>query len=210
MTPALESAREAFALRAWTQALEAFASADRLERADHERMAIAAYLAGADERCERAWEAAYHAALDDGQAAEAARCAFWLGLCLMLRGQMARAGGWLSRTESLVAETGVDCAASGYLLIPAVLGALEGGDAAGARDLAVRAIETGRRFDDADLRALGVLGLGQALIGLGDTVDGTARLDDVMVSVTALERAEHRGDEEVARRGTVHTRLGDE
>jgi DNA-binding CsgD family transcriptional regulator len=150
-------------------------------------MAIAAYLAGADEQCERAWEAAHHAARDDGEPAEAARCAFWLGLCLMLRGQMAQAGGWLSRTESLIAEMDTGCATSGYLLIPALLGALEGGDAAGARDLAVRAIDIGKLFDDADLRAFAVLGLGQALIALGDTVDGTARLDEVMVSVTAGE-----------------------
>jgi DNA-binding CsgD family transcriptional regulator len=187
MTPALKLAREAFALRAWTQALEAFASADGLERADHERIAIAAYLSGADERCERAWEAAHHAALDDGESAEAARCAFWLGLCLMLRGQMAQAGGWLSRTESIIAESGVDCAASGYLLIPALLSALDGGDAADARDLSVRALDIGRRFDDADLRAFAVIGLGQALIALGNTVDGTAHLDEVMVSVTSGE-----------------------
>jgi DNA-binding NarL/FixJ family response regulator len=187
MTPALKLAREAFARRAWTQALEAFATADGLERADHERFAIAAYLAGADEQCERSWKAAYQAALDDGESAEAARCAFWLGLCLMLRGQMAQAGGWLTRTESLIVEADVDCAASGYLLIPALLGALEGGDAAGARDLALRAIDIGKRFDEADLRAFGVLGLGQAFIALGDTVHGTARLDEVMVSVTADE-----------------------
>jgi hypothetical protein len=173
--------------RAWTQALEAFASAGELEAADHERVAIAAYLTGADERCERAWATAHHAALAAGDSAEAARCAFWLGLCLMLRGQMAHAGGWLSRAESIVTEADAECAASGYLLIPALLGALDCGDAAGAHDLALGAVDIGRRFDDGDLRAFGMLGLGQALIARGDTAEGTARLDEVMVSVTASE-----------------------
>lgn len=187
MTSALELAREAFARQEWAPALEAFASAAVIERADHERVAVAAYLTGADERCERAWEAAHHAAVAEGEPAEAARCAFWLGVCLLLRGRSARAGGWLRRTASLIAEADVDCAASGYLLIPAVLGALDDGDAAHARDLAANAIDIGRRLGDPDLRALGVLGLGQALLALGDTVEGTARLDEVMVSVTAGE-----------------------
>ena len=76
-------------------------------------------------------------------------------------------------------------AASGYLLIPRLLGALGAGDPAGARDLAVQATELGNRFADPDLRAFGTLGHGQALIAMGDPAAGTARLDEVMVSVTA-------------------------
>jgi ATP/maltotriose-dependent transcriptional regulator MalT len=154
---------------------------------DHERTAVAAYLTGQDEACEQAWEAAYRVALDADDVAESARCAFWLALCLMMRGRMAQAGGWLGRAESLLADAEIECAASGYLLIPQVLGALDGGDPATARDLAVRATELGKRFDDADLRAFGTLGHGQALIAMGDTVAGTARLDDVMVSVASGE-----------------------
>ena len=47
--------------------------------------------------------------------------------------------------------------------------------------------EIGDRFGDADLRAFATLGHGQALIAMGETVAGTARLDDVMVSVTSGE-----------------------
>ena len=65
--------------------------------------------------------------------------------------------------------------------------ALESGDAAAARDLAVAATNVGRRFGDADLCAFGTLGHGQALIALDDTAGGTARLDEAMVSVTAGE-----------------------
>jgi DNA-binding NarL/FixJ family response regulator len=105
----------------------------------------------------------------------------------MLRSQMAQAGGWLSRASSLVEEAEVDCVASGYLCIPALLGALGDGDATAARGLALQAIDLANGFGDADLRAFGVLGLGQALIASGETVDGMARLDEVMVSVAAGE-----------------------
>ena len=186
-TLAARLGREAFARGAWTQALEAYASASTLDRVDLEQIAIAAYLTGADDRCEQAWEAAHHAAVDEGAPAEAARCAFWLGLCLMLRGRTAQAGGWLHRAAALVGEADAECAATGYVLIPGLLGALHNGDAAGARDLALQVIDIATRMADPDLRAFGVLGLGQALVAAGDAAAGCARFDEVMVSVIAGE-----------------------
>jgi DNA-binding NarL/FixJ family response regulator len=67
------------------------------------------------------------------------------------------------------------------------LGALEAGDPATARDLALRAASLGTQSHDADLRAFGILGHGQALIATGQVAQGTARLDEVMVSVTGGE-----------------------
>ena len=190
MTEGVEQARAAFARQGWTEAFAAFTgSAERglLDADDHERLAVCAYLIGADEECARAWEAAHRAALAVGDHAESARSAFWLALCLLLRGQVAQAGGWLARAERLVAETEHDCAAAGYLLVPGLLHALDIGDASRARDMAIAATESGERFDDADLRAFGILGHGQALIAMGDTASGMARLDSVMVSVTSGE-----------------------
>ena len=191
MPAPIERARAAFADRDWSAACAAFAEAVELSAADSEQRAVAAYLTGNDDVCERAWEAAHRAALEAGDVEDAARYAFWLGLCLMLRGQPAQAGGWLSKAHSLVDDTagggGGEMAASGYLLIPACLGALDGGDAAAARDLALRVIDVAKRCDDRDLLAFGLLGHGQALIALGDTGAGTARLDEVMVSVTGGE-----------------------
>jgi DNA-binding CsgD family transcriptional regulator/tetratricopeptide (TPR) repeat protein len=190
MTAPVERARTAFARQEWRDAFRAFAEtaeAESLDPADYERLAVSAYLVGEDDECVEAWEAAHRAALDAGDGAGAARCAFWLGLCLMLRAQVAQASGWFARAERLIEDARLDCAAAGYLLIPGALGALEGGDAGAARDLAVRATELANRFDDPDLRAFGTLGHGQALIAMGDTAGGTARLDEVMVSVTAGE-----------------------
>lgn len=157
------------------------------DAAELERVAVAAYLSGHDAESIAAWEAAHRRHLAAGERAEAARCSFWLALCLLLQGQPARAGGWLSRARGLVEAAGDDCAAAGYLLIPGLLTALDAGDAATARDLAVGATTIGDRFDDPDLRALGTLGHGQALIALGDTDAGRGKLDEVMVSVTAGE-----------------------
>ncbi|MGE3289541.1 MAG: LuxR C-terminal-related transcriptional regulator, partial [Pseudonocardia sp.] len=75
---------------------------------------------------------------------------------------------------------------SGYLLIPEFLGVLDA-DPAAAHDLAVRAGEIGARLDDGDLRALGLLSRGQALIGMGRTEEGFGCLDDVMLSVTGAD-----------------------
>jgi ATP/maltotriose-dependent transcriptional regulator MalT len=158
-----------------------------LDAAHHERQAVDAYLLGNDDATSDAWEGAYRAHLDAGDRANAARCAFWLGLCLMLSGREAQASGWLTRTQRLVETIDDECAALGYLLIPELLGALAVGDATGAYAAAHRATEIGARLSDPDLCAFGILGQGQALIAQGDTAMGVTRLDEVMVSVVADE-----------------------
>ena len=186
MSSPLERALDATARRSWADAYAGFAEAQAggaLTGDDLERYAVAAYLAGRDDDCTQAWEAAHRAAVDAGDPGDAARRAVLLALCLLLRGQMAHAGGWLARAETLVAEAG-NCAAAGYVLVPRALAALDH-DPAAAASLAEEATAIGRRCGDADLVALGILGHGQALLAKGDRRRGTARLDEVMVSVTA-------------------------
>ncbi len=156
MSDRLQPGRDAYTRHAWTVAYDAFtaASSVELDGADLERLAIAAYMIGNDDDSAAAWEAAHRQYLKADDPAEAARCTCWLALCLLLRGQTAQAGGWLSRTEGIIEAADIECAAVGYLLIPALLGALEDGDATSARTMAVRATEIGNRFDDPDLRAL--------------------------------------------------------
>ncbi len=140
-------------------------------------------MIGEDDAAVSAFQAAHDRHLDAGENSEAARCGFWVAFCLMTRGQVAHAGGWLSRSEGLIGEG--DCVARGFLLIPALLGALDSNDPATARDMAMEARAVANRFDDPDLRAFGTLGHGQALIALGEPAPGLALLDEVMLSVEA-------------------------
>jgi DNA-binding CsgD family transcriptional regulator len=179
---------EAFAQRAWRAAYRLLSQVPRgdLTYAELDRLAVAAYLIGEDDEAVAAWEQAHKGHTDAGERAEAARCAFWAGFCLMMRGQMARAGGWLRRGESVIGQD-LDCPARGYLLIPALIGALGSDDAATARQLALQAAEIAARFGDADLAAFSTLGEGQALLAMGDEAAGLARLDDVMLAVSSGE-----------------------
>ena len=179
--------RDAFGRRAWAQVrqgLDAVAVEERTV-ADLERLAVVSYLVGEDGDAAAAWEQAHLRHVDAGDRAEAARCAFWAALCLMLQGQTARAGGWLRRAQRLIGE--LDCPAAGYVEIPAMLAALDAGDGAAARDLALRMGDVADRFDERDLKALSEAGLGQALVAMGDDAAGLAQLDEVMLSVSSGE-----------------------
>ena len=151
-----------------------------------EQLAVSSYLIGDDDGCATAWEAAHLGHVESGNAAEAARCSFWLAFCLMMRGQSAQASGWLGQTAGILGDD-LDCSARGYVMIPALLGALESGEASTARELAISAAEIADRFGDADLRSFARLGEGQALVALGELAAGTARFDQVMLSVTRGE-----------------------
>ncbi|KAB1139582.1 tetratricopeptide repeat protein [Streptomyces luteolifulvus] len=182
--------REAYERLAWRDAYEQLSAADRqgqLEADDLDRMARAAYLIGAIDAATGTWERAHHAFLKRGEAAPAVRCAFWAGLTLVLHGEHARGGGWLARAQNILENTALDCAEEGYLRIPMALQALDRGDPEAARRSCVEITEIADRFDDADLRALGTLGQGQALVAQGRAAQGVAMLDEAMVAVTTGE-----------------------
>ncbi|MFR9804534.1 helix-turn-helix transcriptional regulator [Pseudonocardia sp. RS010] len=187
---ALVEARAAFGRRAWAEAYARFVDARArvpLAPRDLEQLATAAYLTGHDEESTDAWAGAHRARLDGGQTEQAVRCAFWLGLGLLLRGELAPGSGWTARARSLVDQHRLDGVEVGYLLVPDGLMALAGGDRPAARDLFERAHTPGRRFGDADLSALGCVGLGQVLLRQGRTVEGLGRFDEAMVAVTLGE-----------------------
>lgn len=189
MAGTVDEGREAFGRQAWAQAYALLANAreGELDPEDLERLAIAAYLVGRDEESAQAWERAHLACLRLDDPGRAAQCGFWLGLALLFRGETARASGWLGRVGRLVENGELDCAARGYLLVPAALQACNSGDAAGAHALFTEAGKIAAQFGDKDLAAFACLGQGQASIGLRETARGVALLDEVMVSVTTGE-----------------------
>ncbi|MGY1828109.1 LuxR C-terminal-related transcriptional regulator [Blastococcus sp. SYSU DS0541] len=187
----LQVGRAAVDRRAWEQAYEHLAAADDQgglrDAEDLLRLGLSAHLTRRDEVAERAWERAYEAFADRGDALAAVRCAFWLGLVLvMARGAEERGGGWIARAQRVVEETAPRaCAERGYLLLPVGLREMDRGDPAAARRAFAEAARTGRHFRDVDLATLGCLGQGQALLRSGATARGLAELDEAMVAVQA-------------------------
>src|SRR6266540_6052426 len=186
----LERGRQAYDRQAWGEAFAQLSAADRassLEPADLERVAFAAHLLGRDEDSAEMGARAHHEYLRLGDVPRAVWAAFWLGMGLLNRGEMARAGGWLARGRRLLDQTQVDCVEQGYLLFPMALQTLMQGDAATAFATFDQAGKIADRFGDPDLMTLSRLGRGQSLVMLGEAVEGVAWLDEAMVAVTAGE-----------------------
>jgi DNA-binding CsgD family transcriptional regulator len=188
--PALDKGRDSFARQEWRDAyahLSAAIHEGPLELEDLERLAVAAYLVGRDDDSADIWALAHQECLRLGNMARAARCAFWLALGLLGRGEVARGGGWLARAGRLLEEAQLDCVERGYLLVPVALQCMAQGNTEAAYAAFDQASNIGDRFGEMDLTTLGRLGRGQALLQLGKIRDGVALLDEVMVAVTSGE-----------------------
>ncbi|HEX3669174.1 MAG TPA: LuxR C-terminal-related transcriptional regulator [Acidimicrobiia bacterium] len=189
MTGALDRGRESFRRRAWADAYAELSAADRdapLGLDDLEMLAAAAALAGDDPASTDAWARAHQEYVRAGDPAQAVRCAFWLVLGLMLRGELAPAAGWLARAQRLAGDV-QGRAEEGCLLLGDAVQLMFAGDAEGANAMYSRAAEIGVRFGDPDVTAMARLGEGQTAIMLGRTTDGLTLLDEAMVAVTADE-----------------------
>jgi DNA-binding CsgD family transcriptional regulator len=188
---ALARGREAFGRRAWSDACAHLAAADAgpegpLGVDDLDRLAVASYLTGRDADCADAWARAHRQAMQGGDIAAAARCAFWLGFTLLLRNEVAQGGGWLARAQRLVDDAGLDTVVQGYLLLPGALQSKES-DPESAFAAFERAGRIAERFGDPDLATLSRLGRGESLVLLGHVAEGVAWLDEAMVAVAAFE-----------------------
>ena len=189
-TDELERGRESYARRAWIDAYESLSGADEvrsLAAPDLELLATSAYMLGRDDEYVSALERAHHAYLDGGEPLRAVRCAFWMGINLILRGEMGRAGGWVGRARRLVEREDRECVEQGYLLLPLMFEHEAAGDHDAAIAAAADAAAIGERFGDADLFALAGHDRGILLIQQGRVVEGLGLLDEAMVAVTAGE-----------------------
>jgi DNA-binding NarL/FixJ family response regulator len=187
-TAQLEHAREHYGRRAWAQAFECLAAVDRvlgLDAEDLERLAMAAYLSGRDDDYLNALERAHQAFLETGEKLRGVRCAFWLGLRLLFRGETGRATGWLARAERLIEDESNRCVERGYLLLPPATESLHAGDLASAYTSATAALEIAELGDDRDLRTCALHLQGRVLLQQGEVARGLAQLDEVMLVVTA-------------------------
>jgi DNA-binding NarL/FixJ family response regulator len=185
----LDRARASFERRAWGDARAAYEAVGRasLDVDDLERLAVAAYLTGADDESDAAWLRAHELCLGEGNHRRAAGCAFWLGWNLMFRGDMARSTGWLARARTMLGGEAETCAVGGMLQVVEALGHLGSGDLAGAYAAFEGAGAIGERCGAPDVVALSRLGRGQVLIARDDVARGVAHLDEAMVAVLADE-----------------------
>ena len=180
----IDRGRTAFVERRWRDALDELRLADEqqpLDAEDLERLAITAHLLGEQEISDDAWARAHRHWSESGSAHQAARCAFWYGLGLVIRGEPARAGGWFARTAP------PDGPPTAYALAPGCMQALFGGQFVEARDRFTEAMQLARQEPDPDLLTIARFGCGQATLGLGDHAAGLSLLDEAMVAIVAGE-----------------------
>jgi len=182
----LECGRKHYELRAWADAYKALSLAEQespLEAEDLELLALVAYLTGRDEEYLRTLERAYNAHVNAAQCARAARCAFWLGFRLLMRGEMGRAGGWFARAQRLLEREARECAERGYLLLPTVGQGLVLSDYEAAYAAAAEAAAIGERCGDLDLIACARMEQGRIRLQQAQVQAGLAHLDETMVAV---------------------------
>ena len=186
----LESGRESYASSRWADAYESLSLADQaapLGAEDLTLLATSAYMLGREDDFVETLERAHHVSLDAGEVPAAARCAFWVGINLALRGETSRATGWFGRAHRLLEREEQDCVERGYLLIPTLLQQAASGDCEAAHATAAKAAAIGERFGDADLLALAGHEQGFALFRQGRVDEGLALVDEAMVAATAGE-----------------------
>jgi DNA-binding CsgD family transcriptional regulator len=186
----LARARDACRRRAWADAYALLRAADHaapLGAEDLDQLAVAAYLIGRESEAAELWTRAHREHLAAGRPEPAARCACWLAVGLLERGEPAQSAGWIARARRVLDEHGSDAVERGYLLLPEGMRLLAEGDCASAAEVFARAVAVGLRFADPDLAALARHGQGRTLIRLGKAVEGVSLLDEAMVAVTAGE-----------------------
>jgi DNA-binding CsgD family transcriptional regulator len=183
----LERGRASYAKGAWLDAYRCLSRADEddlLEPGDLELLARSAYMLGRDDDYIRGLERAHHGHLDAGEVPSAARCTWWIGHNLLMRGEAARANGWFGRGDRLLEREGRDCVERGYLLIPV---GLQADDARTAYATWTEIAATGERYGDPDLVTIARMGQGHTLVREGRTEEGFRLVDETMVAVTTGE-----------------------
>ena len=160
-----------------------------LDATELQRLATAAFLLGRYQESVAAWDRAHSLLLDDGDAAGACRCLFWLLLAI---GEddvkaAARMGGELARIQRLVDEHALADLERSYLACYAAIDKFMSGEYSGGIELWRQVSDIGRTHGDGDIWAFGAQGLGRSLICAGRVGEGSALLDELFVAITAGE-----------------------
>ncbi|WP_246056604.1 helix-turn-helix transcriptional regulator [Nocardioides eburneiflavus] len=185
----MDTAADHYARGDWQAAYDAWSRTgpDALSAAELECFAAAVGLVGTHDEVVAVRQRAFRAHEAAGDLHAAAGCAVRLSMDLAEHGEHALAGGWAARAAELVDDIGADCVERGWLAFLLMFRALGEGDLVEAERLVHEAYDTGRRFHDADLTAMGTCARGRLSIMSGRFAEGLAQLDDAMVRVVAGE-----------------------
>lgn len=178
--------REAYARKAWADAYESLAKADAdapVDAEDLSRLAWSAAMLGRDQDMLAVLERLHARCLEDGDPAQAANAAFWIGFRLQAMGEGARAGGWFERASRL--RDPKDDALKGWLLIPEVYRCLRSQALDEAFALALEAATAGERAGDTDLAAFGRTQQGVTRLRQGRVREALAFFDEAMLTATS-------------------------
>jgi ATP/maltotriose-dependent transcriptional regulator MalT len=183
----LERARAAVERRNWSLAYDLLRQADDLGAEDTMALATSAYMTGDLNAAVRALQRGYQERIRDHDPLGAVHFASWLGVVLNVQGEHAVGAGWVARAQRLLESEPEDIVERGQMLSHEFHRRLAHGDLPGAAELAAQMVETGRRFQNPDLTAQGLMSRGRVLIYLGRVPEGLALLDEAMVGLTAGE-----------------------
>jgi len=186
----VERGRAAYDNRAWQECWAVLSEADSagsLAAPDLMKLAVSGYLVGNDDAAIDAFSRAYTLCLDSGDLRGAARSAFYLSFLLSSTNEPARSSAWAARAHELVEQHQLGGAEAALHIAYQARMALEAGDAAGALEIAARAVQVGRDTGDAEVRTLGLLTAAHARIELRQFAEASACIDEVMLAVSGSE-----------------------
>ena len=186
---ALHRAREAYERREWLTAYKTLSDLDdtALTATDFITLADTAELLGHSNDAIQALQRAYHSAIAANEPLLAIRATARLAMLLALRGETAVAGGWLASGERQLEDIGDDVVEHGYLLVARMLERVGVGDLKTAAQVPPKIIDYARRFDDANLLAIGLNQQGRVLTVFGQVAEGVRFLDEAMTGIVAGE-----------------------
>jgi len=168
----------------WTGRFDQLVAREALLDAEElDDLGQAAWFTGHDDVSHRAWERAHLRHLDGGDLTAAVRCAFWLGFTLSEQGEDVRARTWMGRLVELCVRPEADAHAAAYRELCGAVAHYAQGDLLGSVPLYRRAAAQAADEGDGDLEALATMGLGRALVRLGEVEEGFGCLDRVMLMI---------------------------
>ena len=142
-------------------------------------------MLGREEEATGLWSRAHTEYLTRGDRRHAVRCAYWLIVPMLFRGEMAQAGRWIARSQRLLDGEEGECASLGYLSCAMALRSVRENDFPSAHERFVDAARIGNDLAGRRSPRAGEAWRGARLIRIGEIARGAALLDEVMTAVIA-------------------------